>query len=123
MVPLLVLVTVSPGARPLSDKPIMPPVRNMELAQVWLVPTGVHCCANAGAPGHSTAAVSADEFISAAMRRPALRFIGTAPIQLPFFVAHAMTARLVVLSQSLPDPLRPWPRKVICNAILMASFV
>jgi hypothetical protein len=32
-----------------------------------LLPTGVHCCANAGAPGHSTAAISADEFISAAM--------------------------------------------------------
>src|SRR5262245_23183175 len=65
MVPVLVLVTVSPGAAPLSNKPKAPPVRNMELVQVWLVPVVVHCCANAGAPGHSTAAISAEDASSA----------------------------------------------------------
>src|SRR5262249_50058726 len=56
MKPAAVLVTLRVA---LSKRPVAPPDRNMEFVQIWLVPTGTHCCARADEPSGSSASKSA----------------------------------------------------------------
>ena len=56
IVPDAVLVTVTVAV---SEMPLAPPERNIELVQVWLVPVVVHCAARAASPTPRIASTAA----------------------------------------------------------------